>query len=192
MADIGPDAARVHGFLSLGAERPEGALVAYALPAAGQATVRGDATDSGFTAAASAALGAALPMKPGSAFTDGPLSIMRLGPDNWLAVHDADAGFGVRIEQADGFHAINLSSSRARLRIEGTDARDLLSVGSRLDLRPHTFPPGAFAQTPMGNATAVLHCRDADAFDVYIARSFAESWLVWLRHAGLEFGLITA
>lgn len=191
MADIGPDAARVHGFASLGAERPGGALVAYALPAAGQATIRGDATDSAFMAATSAALGAALPMKPGTAFTDGPLSIMRLGPDNWLAVHDSDSGFGLGLEQAEGFHAINLSSSRARLRIEGADARDLFSVGSRLDLRPHIFPPGAFAQTPMGNATAVLHCQDADAFDVYIARSFAESWLIWLRHAGLEFGLIT-
>ena len=39
MADIGPDAARVHGFASLGAERPAGALVAYALPAAGQAAI---------------------------------------------------------------------------------------------------------------------------------------------------------
>lgn len=192
MADIGPDTARIHGFASLGTERPAGNLVAYAMPAAGQAAIRGDAADATFMAAASAALGAALPMESRAAFTDGPLSIMRLGPDNWLAVHDVDAEFGVRVEQADGFHGINLSSSRARLRVEGASARDLFSVGSRLDLRSHTFSPGAFAQMPMGNATAVLHCRDADAFDVYIARSFAESWLVWLRHAGLEFGLITA
>ena len=192
MADIGPVTARIHGFASLGAERPQGNLVAYALPAAAQAAIRGNATDSAFIAAASAALGTALPMESRAACTDGPLSIMRLGPDNWLAVHDADAEFGARIEQVNGLHGINLSSSRARLRIEGAAARDLFSVGSRLDLRSHTFSHGAFAQMPMGNATAVLHCRDADAFDVYIVRSFAESWLVWLRHAGLEFGLITA
>jgi sarcosine oxidase, subunit gamma len=192
VADIGPDTARINGFASLGTERPAGNLVAYAMPRAGQAAIRGSAGEATFMAAVSAALGAGLPMESRAAFTDGPLSIMRLGPDNWFAVHDTDAEFGLRVEQTNGFHGINLSSSRARLRIEGDAARDLFSVGSRLDLRSHTFPSGAFAQMPIGNATAILHCRDADAFDVYIARSFAESWLVWLRHAGLEFGLITA
>ena len=192
MADIGPDTARIHGFASLGTNGQQGTLVAYAMPAAGQAAIRGDASGCYVHGSGFGCTWCSIASRIAAAFTDGPLSIMRLGPDNWLAVHDADAEFGVRIEQGHGVHGINLSSSRARLRIEGDAARDLFSVGSRLDLRSHTFPPGAFAQMPMGNATAVLHCRDADAFDVYIARSFAESWLVWLRHAGLEFGLITA
>lgn len=192
MAETGPDTARVDGFARLSSVRPPGDLVAFAAPAAGQAAIRGALADADFASASAAALGCALPLEPRTAFSDGALTIMRLGPDNWLAVHETDAGFGVRIEQTAGFHAINLSSSRARLRLQGPAARDLLNVGSRLDLRPAVFQTGAFAQAPLGNATAILHCRADDAFDIYIARSYAESWLVWLRHAGQEFGLAMA
>ena len=192
MAEAALDTARVHGFQTLGAERPAGGFVAYARPAAAQAAIRGDGANAEFLAAAEAALGVPLPVDSRIAQNDGALSIFRLGPDNWLAVHDDDAAFGVRVEGASGFHGINLSSSRARLRLEGAEARDLLSTGCRLDLRASAFPAGAFAQAPLGNATAIIHCQGDDAFDIYIARSFAESWLVWLRHAGEEFSLVTS
>lgn len=192
MADTGSSAARAYGFTGLGQDRPAGALAAYGHPAAAQAAIRGDAQNGEFMAAAEATLGVALPTTSRIAQTEGPISIFRLGPDNWLAVHDADAGFGQAAESAQGFHGIDLSSSRARLRLEGPEVRDLLSVGARVDLRASAFIPGAFAQTPVGSATALLHCRAENAFDVYIARSLSESWLVWLRHAGQEFGLSLA
>lgn len=189
MADTGSSTVRAFGFSGLGMERPAGDCVGYALPAAGQAAIRGSAANAGFMAAAEAALGTPLPLSSREALTTGPISAFRLGPDNWLAVHDADPGFGQAVEQAEGFHGIDISSSRARLRLEGPEIRDLLSVGARIDLRASAFAPGAFAQTPVGSATAILHCRGDSTFDVYIARSLSESWLVWLRHAGLEFGL---
>ncbi len=191
MVDFGPSAARLHGFAALASERPAGDLVAYARPAAGQAAIRGDAASADFMAKAKAALGTALPTDSRSAGGDDALIILRLGPDNWLAIHEDEAGFGIQMEQAVGFHAINVSSTRSRLRLEGEAARDLLSTGCRIDLRESAFPPGAFAQAPVGSATTIIHCRDAATFDLYIARSFAESWLVWLRHAGQEFGLVT-
>ncbi len=183
------DANRRHGFLGLAAADPGDALVAFAAPAASQAALRGRMTDAHFLDATAAALGRPLPASANRALTAGPRTVFRLGPDAWLAVDDADAGLGRRLEETAGLHALDLSSTRARLRLRGAAARDLLAVGAAIDLRAKSFPAGAFAQTPIGNATAILHARADDVFDIYIARSFAPSWLVWLSHAGREFEL---
>lgn len=181
-----------HGFRGLGAVDPGGALAVFAAPPASQAALRGRLSDTDFVAAAAEALGADLPETSREAGVAGGRTILRLGPDYWLAVDEADGGFGRRLEATVGLNALNASSSRARLRLRGEAARDLLAVGAAIDLRPASFPAGAFAQTAVGNATAILHAREADMFDIYIARSFAESWLLWLKHAGEEFGLTAA
>lgn len=136
-----------------------------------------------------AVLGFPLTMDTDRAGRHGPVTTFRLGPDYWLAVHETDTGFGSRMEGLDGVHAFDQTSARARLRLRGAAARDLLAVGAAHDLRPSKFSAGAFAQTAVGNATAILFATEEDVFDVFVARSFAVSWTRWLEHAGQEFTL---
>lgn len=186
------DAHRRHGFAGLGEADPTGALIAAAAPPAGQAMLRGRLDDEDFTAAAEAALGLALPDATDRATSQGAITVMRVGPDMWLAVHETDAAFGAALEDRDDLRALDAGSSRARLRITGAAVRDLLAVGAEIDLRPSALPPSGFAQTTVGNATAILHATAEDTFMVYVARSFAHSWRLWLEEAGLEFGLVMA
>lgn len=186
------DGGRIHGFIGLGRDRPDGALVAFANPPASQAAIRGRLGDGDFETRAAAALGFPLERAPQEAFGDDARTAFQLSPDNWLVVDAADPAFGRRLEDDGGLHALDMSSARARLTLEGAAVRDLLAVGATIDLRPARFPAGAFAQTPAGNATTILHATAADRFDVYVARSFAQSWLVWLTQAGREFGLVLA
>lgn len=183
------DNLRRHGFSALGEGAPRGALIAVAAPPSGQAILRGRIDDAEFAMAAAAALGAPLPDATNRVGRTGPLAVFRLGPDYWLAVHETDADFGRRLEEIEGLRALDASSSRARVRIKGAAVRDLLAVGAEIDLRAGAFPASAFAQTTVGNATAILHATAEGEFMVYVARSFADSWRLWLEEAGLEFGL---
>lgn len=186
------DSNRRHGFESVGDGDPGGSLTAFAAPPAGQAVLRGRLDDPGFADAAAAALDAALPTAPDMALSAGPLTVFRIGPDSWHAVDETDHAFGPRLETTAGLRALDMTSARSRLRLRGAAVRDLLAVGAAIDLRPSAFPPGAFAQTTVGNATALLHAMPDDAFDAYVARSFAVSWARWLNHARREFGLTIA
>ena len=177
---------RRQGFEGLTTFDPGGGMAAWAAPPAGQVVIRASVGD---VDALAGKLGFALAASSNLANTDGDVTTFRLGPDQWLAVHDTDARFGRDLEDMVGVHALDQTSSRARLRLRGAASRDLLAVGAAIDLKPKAFPAGAFAQTTVGNATAVLHAREADLFDAYIARSFAQSWLAWLCHAGREFDL---
>ena len=53
-------------------------------------------------------------------------------------------------------------------------AAQVAGFGAQIDLRPASFPAGAFAQTSIVNATVILHAREETLFDAYVARSFAE------------------
>ena len=185
-----PDSVRDQMVTGLGIEKPEGGLIAYAAPPAGQALLRGRLQDSSFVESAAQALGLALPTDPMMAAQVDNRVIFRLGPDQWLAVDEANANFGQQLENNDTFAAIDTGSARTRIFIRGSTARDLLAVGAKIDLRAKSFPAGAFAQTSVGNANVVVHASGNDAFDIYIARSFARSWALWLKEAGKEFGLI--
>ena len=183
------DANAIDGFALAGATRPAGDLVAYGRPPAAQAVLRGRLADEAFRAAAEDALWAPLPEDPRMA-SAGP--VYRLGPDMWLAISETDPDFGRKLEATDGLLALDASSTRARLRLGGPGARDVLATGVHIDLRPSRFPKGAFAQTPAGPATIIMHAVEEDAFDIFVARSLAQSWFAWLRHAGEPYGLIVA
>lgn len=184
-----PDVTRDQTAAGLGLVDPGGALVAYANPPAGQAVIRGRANDAHFTEASTQALGIALPVDSKKTAKAVELTIFRLGYDQWLAVHEVNRDFGQQFEKIDSLRAIDVGSARTRISLRGEAVRDLLAVGVKIDLRPKSFPVGTFAQTPAGNANTIIHASAIDRFDVYVSRSFASSWRVWLEHAGQEFGL---
>jgi sarcosine oxidase, subunit gamma len=135
-------------------------------------------------------LGLALPPRSNTTATDGDIVVFCLRPRDWLIVSlDAEGRKGgVAVEASRRLAglaaAIDQSHGRVVLRLDGTGARALLQMGCNLDLDGTVFPPGAMAQTGINGIALMLHCLEADRFDLYVARSFAASLARWLEHHG--------
>ena len=80
------------------------------------------------------------------------------------------------------------SHSRCVLRIEGTHARDVLSKGTTLDLDRGIFTQDDVRTSNLFHMNASIHCLDSDCFDIYVARSFGQSFFEVLCHAAMEYG----
>jgi sarcosine oxidase subunit gamma len=87
-----------------------------------------------------------------------------------------------------------VSDARAVIRLEGAAAPAVLAKGTPLDLRPQSFGPGRCAQSTLGRASVILRPvgREAGAYEVHVARSFAPYLWAWLLDAGREFGVRVA
>jgi heterotetrameric sarcosine oxidase gamma subunit len=135
-------------------------------------------------------LGLALPMRPNTTSTDGDIVVFCLRPRDWLIVTlDAEGRKGgVALEARKRLGslaaAIDQSHGRVVLRLDGKGARALLQMGCNLDLDGTIFPPGAMAQTGLDGIALMVHCLDAERFDLYVARSYAAGLARWLAHHG--------
>ena len=70
----------------------------------------------------------------------------------------------------------------------GRLARELLSFGCSIDLRPASFPRGSCAQTTVGRAgVLVVALGDGDDFRLFVRSSFAGYLADWLLDAAQEF-----
>jgi sarcosine oxidase subunit gamma len=136
-------------------------------------------------------LGVPLPTGPGAG-TSGELTVVWLGPDEWLVVgppHSA-ADLESRLRAAIGTeHAsvVDVSAQRTALVVTGPRARDLLAMGCALDLHPRAFGEGSCAQTMLARAQVVLLGRESGAFWVLVRASFAAYLADWLIDASVEF-----
>lgn len=184
-------------FSTMAAAPCEGADVAVqALPPAGNVAVRGKPGDAAFLSKVEAVTGLTLPLTGGAVAEAEGCHAIWLGPDHWLIVCGEGEGPALTEKLQAAFEglfaaAVDVSGARARLRITGPAAADLLATGCRLDLDPTVFGEGQSVQTPLGNVTAIIHrvAADAPSYDLYVPRSTAVSFWRWLEHAGREFGL---
>jgi sarcosine oxidase subunit gamma len=143
-------------------------------------------------------LGAPLPTEPGAS-SSGQLTVLWLGPDEWLVVGPAgtEGELEARLRSAIGdAHAsiVDVSAQRTTLLVAGPRARDLLAMGCALDLHPRSFGAGSCAQTMLARAQVVLVGRDPGdgdpggaAFWVLVRASFATYLVDWLVDASVEF-----
>jgi sarcosine oxidase, subunit gamma len=167
-------------------------LAELAVP--GQINLRGQASNPAFLAAAGTVLIARLPVNPNTVQTAGDLTILWLGPDEWLILTPpgAEAGIIARLREVLApVHAAvtDVSGNRARLRLSGPNARDVLAKGCSLDLHQRRFAPGQCAQTLIVRADAILHqIDDRPTYDIFPRRSFAEYLWMWLADAMAEYG----
>ncbi len=135
-------------------------------------------------------LGLDLPDRPGTARSVEGVQVFCQRPRDWLIVTaDAEGRTGGVAVEARGrvaahAAAIDQSHGRVVLRLEGEGARGLLQKGLDLDLHPSAFPAGAMAQTGLAGIALLVHSRDTDSFDLYVARSFAASLADWLVQHG--------
>ena len=161
----------------------------------GLLVLRGQGENAGFRGAVSAALGLEPAVEPLTSVRKRDVSILWLGPDEWLVV-TPDRRVE-RIERAlrealEGRHAAltDVSHSRAVLALSGPDARAVLTKGCPLDFHPRMFGPGRCAQSRLAKCQVLVHQTNTEpTFEIYVNRSFAEYAWRWLEDAGREFGV---
>ena len=170
------------------------------LPGRALINLRGDIADAAFVAAVKKAVGVEPPAKAGTVNSrSGGPDILWLGPNEWLVSGETgtEQAMVAKLTKAlaGQFAAVtDISESRAVIRLGGARARDVLAKGCPLDLHPKVFVPGSCAQTILGRADMLLHGfttgrGKAEAFHVYVGRSFAEYAWTWLEDAGREYGV---
>ncbi len=173
----------------------EGGVTLREAPMRGLLVLRGDGGGEAFRGAVASVLGLEPVAEPLTAARRRDLSILRLGPDEWLVV-TPDRRLA-RLERTlrdalAGQHAAltDVSHGRAVLVLSGPDARAVLAKGCSLDLHPRVFGPGRCAQSRLARCQALIHqTTDAPEFEIHVQRSFAQYAWTWLEDAGREFGV---
>ncbi len=164
-------------------------------PFRGQLVLRGDSEDGGFRNAVEQALGVGVSTEPNTVASAGGISVLWLGPEEWLVVvadgREQAVAKNLRQALADRHFAVtDVSDSRAVIGVSGVHARDVLLKGCSLDLHPRAFGPGQCAQSGLAHGHILLHQIDhTPTYDVYVHRSFADYVWCWLEDAAQEYGL---
>ena len=163
------------------------------LPFLAQVNVRVDAKGAAADAVG-LVLGLSLPLEPNTVVRAGELTVLWLGPDEWLVVGapDTQGDLEQRIRAAAGDDHVSVtdvSAQRTTLLVSGARARDLLAHGCPLDLHPRAFGPGRCAQTMLARAQVVVVARDepGSGFWVLVRSSFAGYLTDWLLDAAAEY-----
>ena len=126
-----------------------------------------------------------LPSKVGVAMQNDGRAVMRTGANQFWFVGSETDDLATKLR--DVAILTSLSHSRTRLFIEGAPARDVLAKGVPLDFHASVFKSGMFAMTGIHHTPVLIHCIDANRFEIYALRTFAVSVYDWLTDAALEF-----
>ena len=164
-------------------------------PIRGLLVLRGDGASAEFRSAVSAVLGVEPVSEPLTVARKRDVSLLWLGPDEWLVVTPdrrvariervlRDALEGQRAALTD------VSHSRTVLMLSGPEARAVLAKGCPLDLHPRLFGPGRCAQSRLAKCQVLIHQTNATpTFEIYVNRSFSQYAWTWLEDAAREFGV---
>lgn len=136
---------------------------------------------------------ATAPGRPLSVVRGNGIALCATGPlEHWALSEARDeatllATLGDAVE--DAAYLYGQSHGRAVLRLAGAKAPDVLAKGCPLDLHPRAFPtPGAGHTATERMPVLVVKQDDVPTFDLVVARSYAQSFLHWLRESAQEFG----
>ncbi|NNN34433.1 sarcosine oxidase subunit gamma [Streptomyces sp. S3(2020)] len=176
------------------ATRTSGGAVRLAeLPFLAQLNVRLDAKGTA-AEAVGLALDLQLPLQPNTVVRAGELTVLWLGPDEWLLVGPPGSAQELesRIRTAaedEPVSVTDVSAQRTTLLVAGPRAHDLLAHGCALDLHPRSFGSGRCAQTTLGRTQVIVVARaDSRAgFWVLVRSSFAGYLTDWLLDAATEY-----
>jgi len=161
--------------------------------------LRGDPGSGEFLRAAEGALGVALPIAANTAARADGVTVLWLGPDEWLVLGPpgAEAALEAKLAEAvgpRGGSVTDVGESRTTLTVSGPRARDVLAKGCPLDLHPSAFGEAACAQSLVGPVNVAI-CRapagpaDPPRFELVVLRSFADFLWRFLEDAGQEYGV---
>jgi sarcosine oxidase subunit gamma len=145
------------------------------LPEATRFIVRGDPARFG-------GYGVSLPREACRASTNGTVSALWLGPDEWLVL--APDGRPMTIPMAS---VVEVSDRQVAINVSGEAAPDVLNAFNALDLHLDSFPVGMCTRTLFGKAEIVLWRTASDTFRIEAWRSFAPYVLGCLTEAAREY-----
>ena len=145
------------------------------LPDATRFIVRGDPS-------AFSGYGVSLPREACRAATNGTLSALWLGPDEWLLI--APDGERLKIPLAS---VVEVSDRQVAIEVSGPKAADAINAFNALDLHVESFPVGMCTRTLFGKAEIVLWRTAPEAFHIEVWRSFAPFVLGCLAEATREY-----
>lgn len=136
-------------------------------------------------------LGQRLPDRVGNVLHSGRTQVMKIGAQQFWITSPASADpLGALLEAVppEVGSVTQLSHSRTRFFVDGTESRQLLSKGIALDLHAEKFLVDEFAVTGLHHVPVLLHRSGEYRYEVYAMRTFALSLWEWLIDAALPFG----
>ena len=163
-------------------------------PFLGYINLRGNSQDATFAQGVQDCVGIALPIRPNTISQNEFLTVLWLGPDEWLLVIQesltAKISSSLRKVSQRLHVAINeLSDAQTLLFLSGPRVRDVLQAGCSLDLHPSAFIQGQCAQTSMAKAGVILwRAGDDSGFFLIVRRSFSEYLALWIQDAAAPWG----
>jgi heterotetrameric sarcosine oxidase gamma subunit len=115
--------------------------------------------------------------------TDGAAFVLaNIAPDTALAIAEtADSDLARTLPNIRDAIVVDQSGAYRILRLAGPAARDILASGVFIDLDSAEFPIGAVAALRCGHIAIIMLNRGGDTFDILVPRSYAESFLHWLK-----------
>ncbi len=139
-------------------------------------------------------LGMSAEAVPGMACHGEALRLLWNGPGQWLVVSDTLAPPAMIKALGDalgetGACLVDLSHARTTVRVSGPAVREFLCKSCPLDIQIMRID--ACATSLMGPFTVLLHCVQAECFDLYVYRSFGLSFWEMLADEAAEFGYRT-
>jgi sarcosine oxidase subunit gamma len=134
-----------------------------------------------------------LPLEPNTVAESDDVTVLWLGPDEWLVVGRPGTAAGVvaGLERGlEGIHhsAVDVSANRAILELRGPARLELLSKVCSIDLHPRSWAAGRCAQTLVAGVAVILHERMA-ATRVYVRPSFGDYLVDWMIDSTTEYSL---
>jgi len=131
-----------------------------------------------------------VPSATGQAAVSSETTLMVIGPGRYLLVSDNPDVAQRLAEQiaAETGVVTDLSHARARIRISGPDAANILLKGVAIDLDLRAFPVKSVAQTSFHHIGVTLHRTDETTFELLVFRGYAVSFWEALTDAALEYG----
>lgn len=141
--------------------------------------------------AARSLFGVEPPDRDGLAVTADECLVMRTGPEAfWIVSPESqDVAAALRaVVRSDLGAVTSLSSSRARIYIEGVEASKVLSTSIAVDFNRSAFRVGHFAMTGLHHTAVLVHRTAAERYELYALRSFALWTWEWLTDAAWQFG----
>ena len=157
--------------------------------------LRGNGASTAFRKAVVAVLGVEPAIEPLTAVSKRGVSMLWLGPDEWLVASPERRVERIERDLRDALrpqHAAvtDISHSRTILSLSGPAAPAVLAKGCPLDLHPRVFGPGRCAQSRLARCQVLIHqTTAAPVFEIHVQRSFAQYAWTWLMDAGEEFGV---
>lgn len=143
-----------------------------------------------------ASVAGGLPARCGEVGGANSLSVLWLGPSEFLVVapeeaHDSLGGdligsLTAALGDAPG-QVVDLSANRTTFELSGPCARAVLEKGCALDLHPRSFTPGTALTTEVGNIPTMLLKTGEESFRLFPRASFADFLGRWLLDAMREY-----